>query len=431
MRKAAVLLLILSTWTSSSFAEALKLNGIAEFNRLRTTFYIAALYLETPNNNPESILRSTEKSRMEMRIVTNKWRSRSFSSYILGQIAINNSGADLSRYTSENGALTRLVETTKDEPIIVGDTIAVEFNGSRSVLLLNNETIAVEKGKTLFNAMLNLWIGKRPPSRQFKEDILEKADDGLVQDTLDLFLLLSPTAHRQAYASSKAIRVKNYRSLTTEHAQFIKDAAQANASFQAAEVASTKANQQALQAETAQIKATQEAKQQALALKKARQAAKIKQDDAAQQALEKQKIMTEKAEKEATRLLALEKAAEQKRLDRANELETQRKTSKTAKIIAQKKAEYDYKAHIRSQIYKYVEYPARAHNLGQEGTAVISVTIENNGKISTSSIHTSSKYKALDKAALKSAKKVKSKAFSTIMSPEPLTFLMRVTFRKK
>jgi len=425
-------------------AEPLQLNGIAEFNRLRTTFYIAALYTDTLKSQPKTLLDSQSPSRMEIRIVTEKWRSRSFSSYILGQIAINNSDIDLSKYTNEKGALQKVAQLAKDEPLTSGDTIAIEFNGESTSISFNDQGIAREPGKKLFNAFLRLWIGKRPPSRQFREDILQLADQGLIGDTIDLFLLLSPKPERLSFAKALPNTLSNYQALATVHSADNNALANSGDDTQIlqAEAAALAASSAAKAAELAQAEAEKLAAVKIAALKASENLAKTEQDKSkvAQQAqqIAQQKAEAEKAKQEALRLKKLEQQAEQERKQKAAELAKQRKAREQQQnaeqqkaLLAKKKAEFDYKSHLRTQVYKHVEYPARAYELGQEGTVVINVTINPKGKVQQSVVHATSNYKALDKAALKAAKRIKAPAFTEDMSQEDLNFLMRVAFRKK
>ncbi|MEM8499453.1 MAG: TonB family protein [Pseudomonadota bacterium] len=180
-----------------TYAQDLQLNGIAIHSELRKDFYIAALYTSVPKNNAEELLTTEQDRRMVLRVLASRWSARSFDQHWTQSILINN----------ESDELSRLADTILDftgalgGKLVSGDEIIIDSPlGANLTFSINGvELLAVSdpvQGRAFFDLLLNAWIGARPPSSNFKRDILQApADAG---DLLAIFDGLTPADDRVA-----------------------------------------------------------------------------------------------------------------------------------------------------------------------------------------------------------------------------------------
>lgn len=383
-------------------AKPLQLNGIAEYSHLRTSYYIAVLYLQEPSADTARLAFDPYPAKMEVRIVTDKWRGRSFSSYISSKFSINNSETIAKTYARPESPVNSLAELAAEQPLRAGDVITIEYTAAGlTVLSLNGQPFSSENGKTLFNALLQMWIGKRPPSRQFKRDILTLADPEHTADTVKLYKLLTPLAERMGFARANAIDLPSFSSGEVSSSGVLEK------SFPSDAVAGSSVDSQRQSAIVKQEKTSRQLDQ---VVGEAAAAAKASAD------VNSLAIALAAAERAATR--------ERQQLERLQS-EYQEQQQRELQF---RRAIVEYKASVRQQLIKRIEYPARAYDLGQQGVVVVAVTSDREGEVVDSSVHKSSGYKALDKAARKAAKKIELEAFVEPMQQPQITTLVRVVF---
>lgn len=191
----ALLLLFLHPVTVHS--QELQLNGIAIYSELRTDFYIGALYTSVPKNSSDELLNSEQDRRMVLRILASRWSARSFDQHWTQSILINNESEDLSRFADTildftgilGGKLVSGDEIILDNPLGKGLTLSV--NGVELM-----QVAEPAQGSAFFNLLLNSWVGARPPSSNFKQDILQAPADAA--DLLAIFDGLTPADGRLA-----------------------------------------------------------------------------------------------------------------------------------------------------------------------------------------------------------------------------------------
>ncbi|NRB39933.1 MAG: TonB family protein [Pseudomonadales bacterium] len=410
----AIVLMLGSSLTQAE----LQLNGIAEYNQLRTSYYVAALYLQEKSANPKAIMASHSPAKMELSIITSKWRNRSFSTYVNSQFSINNSKSITQKYASVNSPVNVLAGLAQATPLLAGDVISIEYSQQGiTVLSLNGQPFSSDQGKTLFNALLNMWIGKRPPSRQFKADILTLADAEVTADTFEIYHLLSPKPKRLDFAKTIAIGVTGF---SAEAIKLDKSSQHSNEQQKALDKAKT----QAL------AEAASQAEAEALAITAA--TAKDKADAIARAKASGQAAMAKAVEEQAAEMEQerLAKAAEQARVKKSR-IENEYRQQKLAQqeiALQQKRAILEYKTALRLKVTQKIRYPARAYELGQQGTVVLEITSNATGKVLSSKVHTQSPYKSLDKAAKKAGRKVKPETFNKLIKVDTITTLVRVVF---
>ncbi len=153
----------------SSTSFALTLNGIASYELLRKEIYIAALYLIEPSDNAKTILSSDQSKRMAIKVTAKRWSPRRWSRIWQNDIAINNPFASDDDVTNQLMMFSDYLQA----PLIQGDEILVDYLATQGTSIrINNVKVIQTSNDQLFNHLLRVWIGKLPPSGDFKRQIL-------------------------------------------------------------------------------------------------------------------------------------------------------------------------------------------------------------------------------------------------------------------
>lgn len=339
---------LLSLLTSLASAESeLMLNGLASFEQLRHEYYLGALYLPQPAQSADDALYMPGPKRMDMRIVTESWSPRRFGRQWNQLISINNPAEQQQKLADDIIAFTNMLS----DDLLGGDQLVVEQlpkKGTR--VLVNGNELFSSRHEEFFNLLLNCWIGQRPPSTGFKQNILSLPGGEAGNSLLAMFEATAPTETRRR--------------------------ATANWSASASVAASAPA-----EAEVKKPDAADAAKK--AAAEKAR-----KEKEAA----EKEKQLALKAEQERLRQEAIARAVREAEIKARAEAERKQ-------LIA------DYSTQMVRSSYKHVRYPKRALKLNQEGTVLLEVVLKRSGDILSVKILQSAGYPALDDAAVKAVEK--------------------------
>lgn len=167
------LLLTLSSLPARS--ADLMLNGSAVYQQLTRDFYLAGLYLPKASDDPSYILASSTAKRMQLVVTINRWSPRKWAGQWQNNISINNDIASAS--PSLQNALMEFTQFPRDD-LSEGDEIIIDYQPAGNTrVLLNGDLVLETPGTDLFNFLLNTWIGKLPPSREFRHQILTQADE--------------------------------------------------------------------------------------------------------------------------------------------------------------------------------------------------------------------------------------------------------------
>lgn len=166
-RSMALMLLLLGMGTQ---AEPLVLSGAAYYRHLGQEYYLAALYLPEKSSSPELIFSARTIKRMRLIVNIDSWSPRMWGRDWQDNFSINNSVLSVSAATKS--ALLRFAEFPRAD-LQRGDELLIDYevDGTTSVRL-NGDLVLSESGDELFNTLLEIWIGKLPPSREFKQQIL-------------------------------------------------------------------------------------------------------------------------------------------------------------------------------------------------------------------------------------------------------------------
>ena len=164
-----------ATAQDSAFND-LTMNGLASYTKLRKEYFIGALFLESSNNNADTIISMPGRKRLDMRIVVDKWSPRRFSKEWIGAILLSNSHAPitLEKLTTQIQAFSNIPR----DNLITGDRLTIDLTPNKhTTVYLNNERVFRTSNNSFFYAILNTWIGSKPPSSDFKKDMLQLPTD--------------------------------------------------------------------------------------------------------------------------------------------------------------------------------------------------------------------------------------------------------------
>lgn len=348
--------LLLASLTQFSLAqtqlEGMSLRGLAVFEQLRTDYYIGGLYLPAPANVPEDALFMPGPKRMDIRVVTESWSKRRFIQQ-WNQLLLINNPPETQKAQTDN--IIAFGDMLKDD-LRAGDHMTIDLipdEGTR--IQLNGTTLLRSDDPEFFNLLLACWVGARPPSSGFKQDILQMPQGDRGATLMTSFEITGPSQTRISETRSWA-----------------------GAARTAAVAAKPAAPQP--QVAAASPSDNKQAEAERLAEEKARQ------EEAAE------KARREKEEQDRLRREAIAKALA--------EAEAKAKAAARGKELMN-----DYSSTMVRASYQHVRYPKRALKLNQEGTVLLEVIIDRQGGLLSTKVIQSSGYSALDDAALSAVEK--------------------------
>ncbi|WP_281647612.1 chalcone isomerase family protein [Parendozoicomonas sp. Alg238-R29] len=154
---------------------ALKLNGASvRVVYLLVDAYIGELYLENPSRNPEDIYADDGHKRMVFHIMARRVSGRRITSAMNEALELNISPEEMKRHEDK---LVQLTEMFKGRLKRGEQGMAEYIPGVGTRVVVKGEDRGIIPGKDFFNALLTVWIGENPVTREFKEDILGVESD--------------------------------------------------------------------------------------------------------------------------------------------------------------------------------------------------------------------------------------------------------------
>ena len=183
-------------------ADNLQLNGIAAQEQLRKEYYVGALYLETPAHDAAAVASQAGAKRMVLRITADRWSPSQFAQQWNQMILINNGGSTLNANVMDVLSFTGAPKSD----LIAGDELAIELERGATQITLNGTTVVRSTSPNLFNMLLSTWIGARPPSSEFKRDILNLPHDKAGTDLMARFDTIKPSDARRKQVASWGVK---------------------------------------------------------------------------------------------------------------------------------------------------------------------------------------------------------------------------------
>lgn len=328
------LLPLILAWTLIPSVQSLELNGIGSYQQLRKEFYIGALYVSKPSTDAATIRNSNTAKRMALKVTSKRWSPRRWSLMWQNDIAINNSFTNDAKLTEQLMLFTGFL----DANLVKGDEIIVDYTPADGTnVSINGVSILKTQDMQFFNYLLNVWIGKLPPSGQFKTDVLGASKTNH-EDLLNRF-------KQDDYSPARSQVIASW-------IQARKDA-----------ILAEQRKKEAAKRKLAEAKAKKlaEAKAKAIAAKKA------------------------KAAKQKT-YVPSKKLASNKVLTKQKKIVTEPVATKKEKTKEERAAEQKYYLElyhweIVREVRKAVQYPEWARNFGQQGKVTLSFNVNRKAEV--------------------------------------------------
>ncbi len=347
-RSVSLALLLLCALPASA---DLVLNGSAVYQQLTRNYYLAGLYLPQPAQSAETIFSPAVARRMQLVVTTDHWSPRKWRSQWQNNIAINNDGLQASPQLQQ--ALMDFTRLLRRD-LQTGDEIRIDYQpGGATRIQLNRELVMTENGPQLFDALLRTWVGKLPPSREFRQQILgiTAINEGQRQTLLSHRI---PEARQQLYSGW----------LAEEAAIAAAEEARTAARLAAQAAAEDARREQQRQAEEARLAEQAQAEEQA---RQQQQQARLQaaRDDAEREQLQKAAVLQQAAAQQQARRLV-------------GQTSNVLGAGKTAAVLAQEQIYYLQllQWRMQRQVQAEVSYPAWAKQFKEEGLAQVDFRLQ-------------------------------------------------------
>lgn len=147
----------------------LVLNGAGVRSKLWIEVYVGALYLPGKADTAEAILQQDGPRRVAMHMLYDVDRGKLVDAWNDG--FKNNNSAEVNRTIAERiERFNAFFVDTKEGDIIMLDYVPDEG----TYVVINGKVMGPIEGKDFNDAMLNIWLGPKPPSRDLKSGMLGK-----------------------------------------------------------------------------------------------------------------------------------------------------------------------------------------------------------------------------------------------------------------
>ncbi|MGI9295288.1 MAG: TonB family protein, partial [Pseudomonadales bacterium] len=383
----------------------LSLNGLAVHSQLRAEIYMGAVYAEVGSSHEQMLLDSDQNKRMELRVLAKRWSARGFAEYWNQALIINNNEQDLKKFAREIRQFTSAIRGK----LIPGDKIVIDYHVNQHTRLSVDgvQLMSVNKDPLqFFQLLLRCWVGPRPPSSEFKNDILNLPTGESAGGLLARYEALLPvsgrnktvTAWREGNSKAAALTAIT----TTAPAAKVDTApptpkegkpekltapepAAATANPEPESVRAASAQERTIEAA---LKAPQSAEAAALATAvPATVPAKVAGSDVGSTSAPQAALSGSQTE-------AIHTPAEQTIRE-----QTAKAAAPTGLLNKENGLLNLYKSNLLKRVYGFVIYPERAIDRNQEGTVVLQVTVNRKGKVLNIKNDEPSRYRLLNSAA--------------------------------
>ena len=322
---------------ASAHCIQLSLNGIANYQVLNQDYYIAALYVpeSLKLNAHQEAFSSTQNKQMKLLVNAQRWSPRFWQTQWQNDLDINNPNAS-KELLKQISTFTKLLKAD----LVTGDLVVFDYQASIGThVFINDQLMQSTDSMALFNALLATWIGKLPPSRDFKKRILTLSNDQITHTNIQK--LYTNTISEQRKTDILKWHYSNN---------------------QLREIARKKENNA----------------QEILALKARLQARK-----AARLAYQKEKVRQAKAiALQKKQLIEKQRMLEMKKQTKLAAQATLTKIRNKEQALKEKKYYKDlYHWKLYTAIRKNIQYPIWAREFNQEGTVKALFTIDHQGKV--------------------------------------------------
>ena len=410
---------IASLTSSVRASDQLILNGTAIHTSLQQDYYYAALFSESPSEDPQTLLWQ-DNQRMEITILVDEWSKRRFTQHLGQAIAINNTPDDQEHHAKDIATFNTLFK----DYLIRGDRIVIDKDIDKGTKIsINGITLMETKSHGFFTLFLNTWLGARPPSSIFKASILGQ------EATVDTYMM---TSYESLTASTTRINdLKEWNEkepLKTPSSPAKKLAKKVTAVTKKEVVAVKSATKKPapiiIETQPRYVDTTELLESEDMATTIASEHTSFNFD-------ENNSSTTSKIKK-TSHLDAANKTARSNNsatLLASNSKDDNLANLALADINEQKEHLLKlYRSTILTSTYKKIVYPSSAIDKNQQGKVVLKVIVDRSGKVQSIDLKEKSKFKLLNKAADRAVTKAHFPSVPSELKGDEFEFLLPIKF---
>ncbi|MCE2030505.1 TonB family protein [Sessilibacter corallicola] len=428
------------------------LNGMAVLNTFGKEKYIAALYVDTPTNNANSVFLQSNSASMEFLVVDRSISRRSMGRLWAESVAINADYTLFEKYAEDLVSLTNLIKGR----LVTGDKLRLTRTDVGVALELNDLSLGELESDGLFELLLQTWIGEVPPSTQFKEQLLASGDiDPQLQSR---FQALSPPEGRIQQITNNWLAPPETPESTAEalpEAETVAETAVAAATTKEPESeAPPQSSQQqqvseapsvAAETEIASTEPEPEVEAPAVAETTAEPTPAATVEETVEEEIAEATSVT------ATFTPAPEQDAVSSPFEPGNDNTSESPTSDALQVASLSPATsisdaeeptevlsaedllagQRYYSQVISAIYKNVQYPVQALRAGREGNVGLEIAVAADGELVDTAVSQKSGYRLLDREAARAVKKISPfpKPPQSLLEDDQYQFKLVVRFK--
>jgi len=140
----------------------LVLNGAGVRTKLAVMkLYVGALYLPAKKTDADEIIKDAGAKRVAMHVLTDELTAKELTASLNNAIAANHIPAEIALIESRLRDLNRMMSAVG--VLKKGATVVLDYTpGTGTRISINSEEKLVIPGEDFFQAMLRIWIGKKP-----------------------------------------------------------------------------------------------------------------------------------------------------------------------------------------------------------------------------------------------------------------------------
>ena len=374
---------IVATQAQDKAFENLTMNGLSSFSKLRKEYYVGALFLESLTTDATSIVNMDGKKRMEMRIVIDKWSPRRFSKQWNEAIYLNNDPEIQEEFADQ---IQAFIDLPKDD-LVRGDIIIIDMDPKTGTsVYLDGQKILQSSNNAFFYVLLNTWIGSKPPSSDFKQNLLAMPSDEESTALLVQFESLS-------YDNNRKKQIAKWLKPSEKKAPVATVALNTLAASLPPSNTSTKVTAKSNQSKTKNKTTPSKSVSTKLdAPKPIMDVAKPKLAKTSAPVVEKPKPVVKVKPKKEVEVIA--KAPEPVAPTEAELAEQKQQSLRNV-----------YRSNILKLIYQNTIYPKRSISLGHQGLVIYKITVNREGKLIKLEEEQMTDHSLLNKASRKAIRK--------------------------
>jgi hypothetical protein len=142
--------------------QELVLNGAGVRTKLAIMkLYVGALYLPAKKSDAEEIIKDAGAKRVAMHVLADELTAKDLTASLNNAVAANHIPAEIALIEGRLRELNRMMSAVG--VLKKGSTVVLDYiPGSGTRISINGEEKLVIKGEDFFQAMLRIWIGKKP-----------------------------------------------------------------------------------------------------------------------------------------------------------------------------------------------------------------------------------------------------------------------------